>query len=336
MTSPLKRVAVAVGAVGAVGAVAGATVAVERAVVRRLRKRPDPDREGGLSVEFERTWRMPSHDGGEIFVAESGAGPTILLSHGVTLSVQTWTKQFLSLVAAGFRVVAFDHRGHGSSTVGDDRHGLDQLAADMRSVVEGLDLRDVVIVGHSMGGIATQGFCLNYPDAARERVAGIVLLSTLARSPLAANPRIAWLGTWAVGHGPDAVGLLRARDFGFLVARMGFGRNPSPSHVEATRKMILATDSITRRDAVIGLSGLDFTGRLAEIDRPTLVICGTADLLTPIAESRRIARRIPGARLEEIAGAGHMLMFERSEIIDSLITDFAREVQDPGRVAAES
>ena len=91
--------------------------------------------------------------------------------------------------------------------------------------------------------------------------------------------------------------------------------------------MILATDSATRRDAAIGLGGLNLTPRLGEIDRPTLVICGTADVLTPMAESRRIARRIPRARLESIAGGGHMLMFERSEILDQLITDFAHEVQ---------
>ncbi len=258
---------------------------------------------------------------------EAGSGPPILLSHGVTLSVQTWSKQLRALAAAGFRVIAFDHRGHGSSTLGTDLHGLDQLGADVRSVIEGLDLTDVVIVGHSMGGMATQVFCLDHPDIVRERVAGIVLLSTLSRSPFAANPRLAKISTWVAERLPDGSGVLRAKDLGFVLARLGFGRSPSPSHVEAARQMILATSPETRRDATMALGQLNLTERLGEIDRPTLVVCGTADMLTPIAESRRIAARIPGARLVPVEGGGHMLMFERTEVLNRLIIDFAHEVQ---------
>ena len=321
-------------AVGVVGAVTGAAVAAQRLAARRMRAAPDPDRDHSFQADFDRTWRLPSHDGGELYVVDAGSGPPIVLSHGVTLSVHTWSKQIRALADAGFRVIAFDHRGHGSSTVGADRHGLEQLGADVQSVLEGLDLTDAVIVGHSMGGMATQVFCLDHPEVARERVAGIVLLSTLARSPFAANPRLAKVSTWVADRVPDASGVLRARDLGFVVSRLGFGRNPSPSHVEATRQMMLATSPETRRDATLALGQLNLTGRLGEIDRPTLVICGTADLLTPIAESRRIAARIPGARLEAISGGGHMLMFERTERLNRLIVDFAHEVQSTHRAAS--
>lgn len=322
--SAWKRVGLAA---GAVGALAGAVVAGERIAARRLRAAPDTGRTAPLPAEFDASWRLPAHDGGELFVVEAGAGPVILLSHGVTLSLRAWSHQLRDLATAGFRVIAFDHRGHGESTVGEAGHGIEQLGADVRSVLEGLDLRDVVIVGHSMGGIATQALCLHHPEVARERVAGIVLLSTLARSPFAANPGLARVSTWLAERVPDGTGILRARDLGLVIARLGFGRAPSAAHVEATRQMILGTDPLTRRDAVVALAGLDLTGRLAEIDLPTLVVCGTADLITPVAESRRIARRIPGARLEEVAGGGHMLMFERPELLERLIVDFARSVQ---------
>ena len=141
-------------------------------------------------------------------MVEAGSGPPILLSHGVTLSVRTWAKQLDALAAAGFRVIAFDHRGHGESTVGTAGHGIEQLAHDMRSVIEGLDLHDVVIVGHSMGGIAAQSFCIHHPDLARARVAGIVLLSSLARSPLGANPRVARLLSQMVNRLPDGAAAL--------------------------------------------------------------------------------------------------------------------------------
>jgi pimeloyl-ACP methyl ester carboxylesterase len=323
--SAWKRVGVAA---GAVGAVAGAAFAGNRIAARRLRGRPDDTDE--LAIHPERTHRLPAHDGGEVFVVESGSGPPIVLSHGVTLSVRTWAKQLAHLPAEGFRVIAFDHRGHGESTLGTAGHGVEQLAHDVRTVLEGLDLHDAVIVGHSMGGIAAQSFCIHHPDIARARVAGIVLLSSLARSPFGANPHVTRLLTQAVSRLPDGAAALRARDLGLVVARLGFGRDPVPSQVEATRRMMLATSRETRRDAVLALAGLDLTRRLAEIDRPTLVIGGTADLIAPVAESRRMARRIPGARLEEVPGGGHMLMLERAELIDELITDFAREVQQSG------
>ncbi len=213
-------------AVGIAGAVTGAAVAAQRIAARRMRAAPDPDRGRRFEAEFERSWRLPSHDGGELYVIEAGSGPPIVLSHGVTLSVQTWSKQIRALADAGFRVIAFDHRGHGSSTLGDDLHGLDQLGADVRSVVEGLDLTDAVIVGHSMGGMATQVFCLDHPEVARERVAGIVLLSTLSRSPFAANGRMAKVSTWVAERVPDSSGVLRAKDLGFVLDAAGIRPEP--------------------------------------------------------------------------------------------------------------
>src|SRR4029450_5469791 len=103
------------------------------------------------------------------------------------LSVRTWVKQMESLPDAGFRTIAFDHRGHGASSVGEGGHTLDTLAEDVRTVVEGLDLHDAVLVGHSMGGVAIQLFCLRHPEIAAERVAGIVLLSSLSRIALSRN-----------------------------------------------------------------------------------------------------------------------------------------------------
>jgi pimeloyl-ACP methyl ester carboxylesterase len=96
--------------------------------------------------------------------------------------------------------------------------------------------------------------------------------------------------------------------------------------------MILDCPTETRRDATRALMELDLIDRLHLITVPTLIISGTADLVTPPVESRRIHAQIPHARLENVEGGGHMLMFERTALIDDLITDFAREVQ--GRSAA--
>jgi pimeloyl-ACP methyl ester carboxylesterase len=322
------RTAVGLAAAAAAGAaVAGAAFAAERVALRRLRDGEDADAEADLIPLFDELLSLDSHDGGGINVLRRGAGQPVVLSHGVTLSVRTWVKQLEALPGAGFQVVAFDHRGHGASKLGEDGHTIEALAWDMRTVLERLDLRDAILVGHSMGGVAVQAFCLHHPDVAQERVAGIVLLSTLARGPLHGNPRLRHVLAALGRRLPDGSAVLGPRDLGLLVARLGFGRRPQASHVELTRQMILACDESTRRDAPAALLDLDLTDDLERIALPTLVVCGTADLITPPSESRRIARRIPGARLELVDGAGHMLMLERSDALDSLIADFAAEAR---------
>jgi pimeloyl-ACP methyl ester carboxylesterase len=314
-------------AAGAAITLAGAAYGSQRVAAGRIRRHDDPDSSFDLVPAFDEIRSLPSPDGGSISVISRGTGPAIVLSHGVTLSVRTWVKQMESLPAAGFRTIAFDHRGHGASTVGEGGHTLDTLAADVRTVVEGLDLHDAVLVGHSMGGVAIQLFCLRYPDLAAERVAGIVLLSTLSRTALSGNRRLSRMLDWVASASPDASRVLGFANLGLLIARIGFGRNPQPSHVELTREMILECSSDTRKRAAGPLFSLDLSDELPKLAVPTLVIGGTNDVLTPPAEARRIAALVPGARLELLEGTGHMAMLEEAETVDRLIIEFAREVQ---------
>lgn len=311
----------------AVAATAGAVWAAEQAAVRRSRRQTDPDAAREFVPTFDDRHSFPSHDGGVIHAISRGDGPPIVLSHGVTLSVRTWVKQMESLPAAGFRTVAFDHRGHGDSVTGDSGHAVENLAWDVRTVLESLDLRDAVLVGHSMGGVAVQAFVTTFPEIAAERVAGIVLLSTLARTPLAGHDNLARVVAAISDRSPDVAGLLQRRDLGYLMSRIGFGDAALPSHIELTREMILECPPDTRQEAARALMGLDLVEALGSVTVPTLIIGGTKDAITPLAESKRINRAIPGSVLEIVPGGGHMLMFERTELLDDLIASFARRVQ---------
>jgi pimeloyl-ACP methyl ester carboxylesterase len=325
--SVAKRAAIAA---GAVGGVAGIAWGAEQVVARRLRKRPDGAAARVLDAPIYIDRRLHTHDRGSIYVVENGAAedPPIVLSHGVTLSVRTWFYQLENLPRAGFRTIAYDHRGHGQSVLGEEGHSLENLARDMKTVLEGLDLRDAVLVGHSMGGVAVQAFVTMFPDVAAERVAGIVLLSTLAYTVFGSRPtRTKARIEQMTSHTPDTAWLWARPNLGFVIARVGFGKNPRPSHIELVRRMLLDCSPETRRDAPRVLVGLDLTAELPRVSIPTLVIGGTADALTPPFEARRIAELIPGARLELLAGGGHMLMLERTEELDGLIVDFAREVR---------
>jgi pimeloyl-ACP methyl ester carboxylesterase len=329
--STKRRAGLAAAAIAGAG---GLAVGLPKIAARRMRSRPDGDAREVLVTPIYESATLASHDGGTIHVVNAGTGPPIVLSHGVTLSVRTWVRQLETLPAKGFRVIAFDHRGHGSSALGESGFSVDNLGDDVRSVVERLDLRDAVLVGHSMGGIAVQSFLLRHPEVAAERIKGVVLLSTLARVPLS-GPRAAGLRSLIGKLGelvPDSTRVWGAPNVGFLLARIGFGRDPKPSHVELVRQMMFECAADTRRDSPTALLGLDFSARLPEVRIPTLVIGGTADVIAPPAESRRLAELIPDARLEMIRGGGHMLMLERTELVDRLITDFAREV---GAVAAK-
>lgn len=314
-------------ATAAAAGVAGAAYGAQRLAVARLRARPDdtPDVLDPIPLVAH---EIPSHDGGTISYVDSGPGTervTFVLSHGVTLSVRTWVRQLGALPDAGFRTIAFDHRGHGGSQLGDNAFSVDDIGDDFCTLLESLDLRDVVLVGHSMGGIAVQSFVARHPEVAAARVRGIVLLSTLAVSPGGSQAaRLNAITERVTRRTPDSTWLWSNPELGVLLARFGFGQEPAPSHLELVRQMMLACPPHTRLHGPRSLIGFDLSAALERIAVPTLVIGGTADLITPIGESRRMHRAIPGSRLEEVDGGGHMLMLERTDLVDRLLVDFAR------------
>ena len=125
--SVVKRAGIAAGT--AVG-VAGATYAAQRYAARRIRRAPDDDARRALDAPMYLDHRIDTHDHGTIYAVENGDAdaPPIVLSHGVTLSVRTWFHQLDDLPKAGFRTIAFDHRGHGQSVLGESGHSLENLA----------------------------------------------------------------------------------------------------------------------------------------------------------------------------------------------------------------
>jgi pimeloyl-ACP methyl ester carboxylesterase len=309
------------------GGLAGAAYGAQRLVASQVRRQPDADAARALDLPIYLDHRLDTHDRGSIYVAEAGEGQPFLLSHGVTLSVRTWVHQLEEFPKAGVRAIAYDHRGHGQSVLGEAGHSLENLAEDVKTVVTELDLRDAILVGHSLGGVAVQMFVARFPRLAKERVAGVVLLSTLAHTMLGSrSTRTKARMERLTNHAPDTSRLWRSPNVGLLLARLGFGRNPHPSHVELVRRMIAECPPETRIDAPRVLVGLDLRDELPKFEIPTLVIGGTADILTPPSEARRMAELIPNARLELVPGGGHMLMLERTEWLNQTILDFARDL----------
>lgn len=312
---------------GVAAGVAGGVYAAQRAVLRGLRERPDPDAGHLPDLPLDRVRHLDSHDGGTIHTIEAGPpdGPPIVLLHGVTIDSRIWVKQLASLPAHGFRVVAFDTRGHGGSKCGSSGHSIENLTFDLRTVLDELDLHDAILVGHSMGGVAVQAYASQLSEHAHAHVRGLVLLSSLAKTQVSAARRLRVVAE-SVSDKFDLARIMSNHDVGTMLARLGFGRDPLASHVELVRQMLADCPIDTSRDAIGVLLGMDLTPHLERIDLPTLVVCGTADLLTPKFESRRIARLIPGARLVLIEGAGHTIMLERPDELDELLVSFSRDL----------
>ena len=244
-------------------------------------------------------------------------GPTVLLVHGYIESVEFWAPVVRRLLEAGLDVVIVDQRGHGCSERGTAPFDTDTLAGDVRSWVEGLDLRDAILVGHSMGGVSAMAFSATHPDVATARLRGQVLVATLAfPEPLFGLPDVKVDPRHVVGF---LERVMRVETLALLFVSRVFGTWPTRPALEATRQGIMRTDRQTRIDAMAMLRDFDLRPVLPAIDLPTVVVAGTHDQLTPLAGNELIADLIPGARLEVLPGMGHMLMFEAPDAVTDAI-----------------
>jgi pimeloyl-ACP methyl ester carboxylesterase len=268
-------------------------------------------------------------DGITIHGVEVGEGQPIVFLHGVALSVATWPYQFAGL-RDRHRVIALDARGHGESKCEHPQWGVDRMASDVAQVLSRLDLRDAILVGHSMGGMITQQLCVDFPDLARERVAGVVLLSTAASISQGVpgfrqfNRRAMQPGSRAVNRVGRMPSVMPPAEYGYAIARLGLGVHPDPRHVTHTQNMIASFPTSSMAALMPQVAGFEVRHKLKNFPVPALIITGSRDLLTPPRLGKEMAKRIPKAEFEVVPGAGHMLMMERAQWLNERIETFAK------------
>jgi pimeloyl-ACP methyl ester carboxylesterase len=335
-----RRTALGLAAVAA-GAVVGA--AVEEVLSRRFIAKPTDERIGPPSGE---QLRIESFDGTEIATTIAGreGAPTLVFAHGIIESSTIWHYQMAdSVLADRYRLVAYDARGHGRSGPARGPNGktpftTQSQARDLVAVLEQATTDPVVLVGHSMGGMAIQALWDgDVADAVRDRVVGAVLVNTTYTAELAG-----WRGRGtpaerAFERAEDIVQRLigservvaRLRpgrsDLAMLCARFVYGRRPLPQHLAASVGMYSDTPSATIA-AAPDLATADLYQTLPHIDVPILVITGTRDQMTPSWLSDEIVARVPTAELSILEGCGHTAPFERHDEVTSLIAKFAERV----------
>jgi pimeloyl-ACP methyl ester carboxylesterase len=328
----------------------GAGVTLERALIGRDRKREDPEAGEPFGGIRGTPTTLTSHDGTKLHVEELGQGPCLVFAHGFSLTQDAWHYQRRNLPER-YRCVFYDQRGHGrSGRPRRDDYSLQALAGDLKAVLDWTGEDRVVVVAHSMGGIASLQLAEQFPEELGSRVAGLVLVgSTYVDTVRGMTAAVsAWGSAWAqrtlitsafrfMGQDPVRANQLRRRgsDLGYLGTRLfGFGSNPSPSQVAFIDQTLAGTDVEVWAKVFPSLIDFDLTESLEAVSVPALIATGDKDRLTPPAAARHMADKIPGSRLLILEDAGHCAFLEKHEVLDAEITAFADEVLVPAKAAA--
>ena len=259
---------------------------------------------------------VTGHDGNRIHCVHAGTGPAVLIAHGFLLDLASFAGLHAELVARGYRVIAFDQRGHGHSTLGSSGNGSKVAARDYATLIEHFGLRDFTLVGHSMGGFLALVLCLEQPDLAR-RIKRLVLLGShagsVAEGSLQNKLQIALLES---GLMPP---LWRFAPTGRALVRPLFGRNASAEHVELTRSTLARQDVRACLPLMHAQINESYYARLPEIKVPTRVLCGELDRTCPAWHSRRLGAELPHAETRWLPECGHMLGYEAADaVLDAL------------------
>lgn len=307
-------------ALGAAAVLAGAVI-----VERKWRSADDPVRPEHLRLPDGKPLSVHTDDGAVIAATVAGEGPTVVLAHGYTNGRAVWSPVAHRLVESGHRVVLYDQRGHGESTVGVDGYTVARLGSDLRAVLEAGDVRDAVLVGHSMGGMTVQAFAATHPDVLAERVKGVVLVSTTSHG--LADPRMQRTAPAVLGSSQvDRV--LRAPGAHALM-RGVVGRNVRKGHLTLARDLFVATPPESRVGFFNAMQEMDLREGLSALTVPATVLVGTRDRLTPRAMGQALADAL-GVDLVTFADAGHMLPLEHPDEVARIIRDHALSSRSSG------
>ncbi len=265
-------------------------------------------------------------DGTVIYFKDWGSGPPVVFSHGWPLSADAWDEQLNFVAANGFRGVAYDRRGHGRSSQPWGGNDMDTYAEDLAELIEQLDLRDVVLVGHSAGG----GDITRYIGRrGTSRVAKVVLVDAIPPLMLKtdANPD----GVPIEVFDEIRASVLSDRSQFYEDLSLPFyggnreGSTLSQGVRDAFWLMSMQAGLKGAYDNIKAFSETDFTEDLKRFDIPTLIIHGEDDQNVPIANSAlKSSKIVPNAELKVYPGAPHGLTVTHKDQFNADLLAFLR------------
>jgi non-heme chloroperoxidase len=269
---------------------------------------------------------IKTKDGTRLYYKDWGQGQPIVFSHGWPLSADAWEDQMVFLASHGYRCIAHDRRGHGRSSQPWDGNEMDTYADDLAALVEALDLRNAVHVGHSTGGGEVARYIGRHGTT---RVAKAVLIGAVPPLMLktAANPG----GTPMEAFDAIRAGVLadRSQFFKDLTAPFYGANRPNANVSQGLR------DSFWLQGMQAGFKGVidcikafsetDFTDDLKKIDVPTLIMHGDDDQIVPIADSAMLSSKlVKGSTLQVYPGLPHGMCSTHKDRINADLLSFIK------------
>jgi len=276
---------------------------------------------------------ITTRDGTTIYYKDWGTGPVVTFSHGWPLNADAWDGQMLFLAQKGFRVVAHDRRGHGRSSQPSSGNDMNGYADDLGAVIEGLDLKNATLVGHSTGGGEVARYIGRHGT---KRVARAVLIAAVPPIMLksAANPEglpIEVFDAIRAGVAGDRSQFYKELAVQFYGANRP-GATVSQGLLDQFWLWSMQAGANGAYESVKAFSETDFTEDLEKIDVPTLVVHGEDDQIVPVKDSaKKSAKLIKGAKEIYYPGAPHGLTATHQDQINADLLAF---LEDVARAAA--
>lgn len=254
-------------------------------------------------------------DGTRLHVTDSGNGPPVLLLHGLSCTGRMWG-EVRSLLLASRRVIVADLRGHGASRPAVNDFSLNRQADDVRQLVEGLDLRNAEVLGHSAGGYAVLAFAARHPTVVQERLRGIVTVGTSGSLIHARERAVLKFSATRAFYALYGIGPVGRR----LIRLGAFGDHPPEGSIEETRQMTLACPRQTKVAWVRAIVGSAIQDQLADLRVPLVAATGSRDLTVTPKAVGALASSVPVGRAVVLDHAGHMAPREVPDQIAQLVT----------------
>jgi non-heme chloroperoxidase len=261
----------------------------------------------------------------EIFYKDWGSGQPLVFSHGWPLSADDWDTQLMFFLAHGYRVVAADRRGHGRSTQVADGHDMDHYADDLAAVVEHLDLKDAIHIGHSTGGGEVVRYIARHGE---DRVAKAVLISSVPPLMVQTDANPGGLPKSVFDGLQAETATNRSNFYRDLPTGPFYGFNRDG--VEAQEAVIqnwwrqgMMGGAKAHYDGVVAFSQTDFTDDLKKISVPALVMHGDDDQIVPYADSGPLsAELVQNGTLKTYKGFPHGMPTTEAETINADLLEF--------------
>ena len=273
---------------------------------------------------------IKTKDGTEIYYKDWSKGQPVVFSHGWPLSADAWEDQMLFLGDRGYRCIAHDRRGHGRSSQPWQGNEMDTYADDLAQLVENLDLKDAIHVGHSTGGGEVARYIGRHGT---KRVSMAVLIGAVPPLMLKTEANPAGLPIDAFDQIRDGVRTDRAQYFKELSAPFYGGNRPGNKVSQGLRDSFWMQSMLCGHkaayDCIKAFSETDFTEDLKKFDVPTLILHGDDDQIVPIgAAAMQSSKIVKGATLKVYKGAPHgMCSTLKEQVNEELLSFFKRSAQ---------